>query len=224
MNDVLNMIQSVLDRPALCNSSGIANDIANKLRNYKCSGPLIQLLQSSNDDIINVGIWIASELGLLSQDIIDYVLFHRRHPILRIRYYVLDVVQACRITEYSMLKAVVQSLYDTEPIIRIKAMNILYHLPVQWFSYIPSEFKHELNNETYNLLERIVSSQCDIHSISIKHIFAKENPIGRSLIVLFLVKYYDIHDITVRSVVDFIATDSDEYDEFISEIVKEKRE
>jgi hypothetical protein len=113
--------------PDLCESTGIANDLANELYQEGSVNVLIPLLESDDIRILRAAIWIVSELGQKSKSLQLYLFKLLKNDDLYIRYYALDTIQSCALYSDNQIQSdlIKLSLYDPSDVIRNKVRSIL---------------------------------------------------------------------------------------------------
>jgi hypothetical protein len=112
--------------PDLCESTSIANDLANELHQEGSVNVLVPLLESDDIRILRAAIWIVSELGQKSKSLQPYLFKLLKKDDLYIRYYALDTIQSCILYNDNQIQSdLIGLLHDPSDVIRNKVRSIL---------------------------------------------------------------------------------------------------
>ena len=126
MDHAQEIISQIMDDPDDSNIGVLANDLLKEFSRGCSVERLRPLLLSKNNSIVEIGIWVTSELGQGAAPLLDDVVSLLKHPGKNVRFFAIDSVLSCA-TEWNKLEvaSVMPLLDDTETAVRWKAMDFL---------------------------------------------------------------------------------------------------
>jgi HEAT repeat protein len=119
-----NLVRRLTAQPHSSQAGVMMNDL---LAEFQLGFPLENLrsmLRSENQDVANVGAWIASELGTWGKPLLSDVLPLLRHPSKNVRFSIIDCILLWAI-DGAEFSAAIRLTEDPESSVRWKAMNFL---------------------------------------------------------------------------------------------------
>ncbi|HZR64395.1 MAG TPA: hypothetical protein VFA85_04555 [Terriglobales bacterium] len=118
------LVQRLTEQPRSSKAGVMMNDL---LAEFQLGYPLENLrslLHNEDQDVANVGAWIASELGTWGEQLLPDVLPLLRHPSKNVRFSVIDCILLWA-TDGVELSAAIKLTEDSESSVRWKAMDFL---------------------------------------------------------------------------------------------------
>jgi hypothetical protein len=118
------LVQRLVAEPLSSKADEMMNDLLSEFhRGYPLEN-LRPLLHSQNQDVVNVGAWIASELGEKGNALLPDVFPLLQHPAKNVRFSIIDCILMWA-TDGAELSAVTRLLDDPESSVRWKTMDFL---------------------------------------------------------------------------------------------------
>jgi len=176
-------VQRLVAEPLSPNAGVIMNDLLSEFhRGYPLEN-LRPLLQSQNPDIVNIGAWIASELGEKGSPLLPYVLPLLQHPAKNVRFSIVDCILLWA-TDGAQLAAVTSLLDDPESGVRWKAMDFLSRATMEQLQAALSYLEHAEPNSTYVRGLRWLLSSDASDANAVKAALQNENALLRKYAVV----------------------------------------
>jgi hypothetical protein len=124
-SSVSNIVARLVSHPRRKSAGRAANDLLEHFRSGYPLNDLQLLLRSDDPDVLEIAVWIASELGEMFRPLISLVspLLHHQEP--KIRYFALECVLAADSDQSCIFAQSFQLLSDPDDRIREKAMRVL---------------------------------------------------------------------------------------------------
>lgn len=126
MDHAQEIIDQITNNPHNANVGVLGNELLREFHRGYSIEYLRPLLLSNNDNVVEIGIWVASELGQKAKPLLDDVVTLLKHPAKAVRFFATDSVLSCA-TELnkSELASVIPLLDDAEAAVRWKTMSFL---------------------------------------------------------------------------------------------------
>jgi hypothetical protein len=126
MDHAEQIIKQIMDDPNDSNNGVLANELLGEFHRGYSLENLRPLLLSQNDNIAEIGIWVASELGQKAKPLLGDVVTLLKHPATIVRFFAIDCVLSSA-TESNKLElaSVIPLLDDVADAVRWKTMDFL---------------------------------------------------------------------------------------------------
>src|SRR5579884_983719 len=120
------LTEQIMVNPNFSKAGILANDLLTEFHQGYALDNLLPLLHSQNEELVGIGIWIASELGEKGKPLLRDVFPLLRHSSKRVRFLAIDclLVWADPSHKYE-LTSVVALLEDAQSVVRRKTMDFL---------------------------------------------------------------------------------------------------
>jgi HEAT repeat protein len=158
----------------------IMNDLLGEFHRGYPVNNLLTLLNASNDDIVEAGAWIASELGIKGKSLLSAIAPLLRHSSNSVRFSAIDCVLLwADPTHQAELASVVGLLEDPDPGVRWKAMEFLSRASREQLQSILHVFELTQRDSAYTTGLAWLLDPKNLSSEPIKSGLESENPILR---------------------------------------------
>lgn len=120
------LLQRLTENPTSPRAGVLANDLLGEFHRGCPLEYLRPMLRSGNDEVVTLGVWIASELGEKGKPLLGDVFVLLKHPAKKVRFSAIDCILVwASPSESSALVSVVGLLEDPEAGVRWKAMDFV---------------------------------------------------------------------------------------------------